>query len=556
MYLFLLRFRQDDRGAVAITMALMMTVIISFAALAVDTGYLYLKSRQLQGTADLAALSAAAHLDHADAAAQAVVAANESDAVSVQTQTGVYDPASGSDPASRFKAGASGDSASNAARVVLTDHADLFFGRIWRNSPVAISRTATASNVQMAAFSIGSRLVSLNGGVANALLSGLTGSQISLSVMDYNALVGAKVDLLSYVQALHTKANLTAASFSDTLNSQISVGDALDVLIGQSDIQNNPSLKAPLTVLANSAVRNTKIRLGDLIDTGVYGDQDHIVGGVDSAIHVSSMALVNALLELANADRQVQLDLSAQVPSLAGVKVWLAIGERPNHSPWLTVTRSGDPIIRTAQARLYIEASVAANNALLKPLGVTGVRLPVYVELASAQAKLSAISCDASGHSVNLLVSPSIGQAAIGDIDTSQLNDFKTPLTVSTATVLGLPLIRATARAQISLGGVTWQNVRFNAADIANQTLHTVKTDDLVQGLTTSLLQQTQINVSVAGLGLNLGGVTSAVGGLLTPVGPPLDGVLNGLLDTLGLGLGEADVQVNGLRCNGSALVI
>jgi uncharacterized membrane protein len=544
------RFARDRRAAVAILMSLLLCIILVMTACAVDLGFVYLKSRALQGTADLAALAAANDLDHAQAAVQAVAADNGGEAASVTT--GVYDPAAGASPQTRFSATAVADS--NAAHVVMRDQADLFFGRLFYHHPITLTRAATASSVKMAAFSLGTRLASLDGGIANALLSGLTGSQISLSVMDYNALASGQIDLLSYVQALHTQAGLTAGSFDQTLNSEITVGQALDVLIGQS----STSVKAPLTLIADSAVRTTKIRLGDLIDAGVYGDQDHIVGGVDSAIQVSDMAMLNALLQLANQDRQVSLDLGASVPGLAGLKVLLAIGERPNHSPWLTVTRSGEPIIRTAQARLYIEASVASNNALLKPLGVTGLRLPVYVELASAEAKLSAIGCDRTSPAndyVGLLVKPSLGQVAIADINVNALGDFKTAETLSPAKLIGLPLIAATAQAQVSLGGESWQSVRFSAADISAQTVKTVKTNDLVQGVVASLVSQTQIKVSVAGLGLNLGGLTSAVGSLLSPVAPALDAVLDNLLDVLGLGLGEADAQVNGLRCQGAVLV-
>ncbi|WP_204337686.1 hypothetical protein, partial [Klebsiella pneumoniae] len=67
--------------------------------------------------------------------------------------------------------------------------ADLFFGAAILGKPqIDISRTATAASAQLASFSIGTRLLSLQGGVANSLLSALTGSQINLSVMDYNQL--------------------------------------------------------------------------------------------------------------------------------------------------------------------------------------------------------------------------------------------------------------------------------------------------------------------------------------------------------------------------------
>ncbi len=49
--------------------------------------------------------------------------------------------------------------------------------------------------------------------------------------------------------------------------------------------------------------------------------------------------------------------------------------------------------------------------------------------------------------------------------------------------------------------------------------------------------------------------MTAAVNSTLAAVATPLDGVVNGLTGLLGLGLGEADVRVNGVRCNAVALV-
>jgi uncharacterized membrane protein len=49
--------------------------------------------------------------------------------------------------------------------------------------------------------------------------------------------------------------------------------------------------------------------------------------------------------------------------------------------------------------------------------------------------------------------------------------------------------------------------------------------------------------------------VNAAVKIVLMPATPALDTVLNDVLGTLGIGLGEADVWVNGVRCDGAALV-
>lgn len=547
---FLTRFQRDARGSALVMGAMLMVVIIGLAAFAVDVGYLYLKSRELQGTADLAAMSAAANLAKADTQAQSVVLNNaHGDVISVKTETGLYDASLSVKPAERFNAAPI--ATANAARVTLSNDADLFFGRMLiGNSKVRITRTATASSVKMAAFSIGTRLASVNGGVANALLSGLTGSNINLTVMDYNNLAGAKVDLLSYVGALHSRANLTAGTFDQTLGSEITVGDALTVLIDQADT----SAKAPLKILAQSAAKTTKIKLSDLVDIGAYGEQDRIVGGADAAINIDSLTLAKAILTLANQDRQVQLDLGAQVPGLAGLKVYLAIGERPNHSAWLTVTNKGEPIIRTAQTRLYIDASLVPGLS-----GVSLVHLPIFVELASAQGKLASISCNSakSLNTVTLSLSPSIGEVNIGTINLADLANFKKTIVVGPAQLVTLPLIGGVSvSSQIKLGGTTWQNATFTAADISNQTVKTVRTNDAVQSIGSSLVSHMQLKADVLGLGIGLGLVTTTLGNLLVAVGPVLDPVINTLLSQLGIGLGEVDAQVNGLRCSGAALVI
>ncbi len=73
----------------------------------------------------------------------------------------------------------------------LTGQANVYFSTVFTGKrQVSVTRHATAAQAQLASFSIGSGLASVQGGAANALLSALTGSQVSLSVMNYNGLVG------------------------------------------------------------------------------------------------------------------------------------------------------------------------------------------------------------------------------------------------------------------------------------------------------------------------------------------------------------------------------
>jgi uncharacterized membrane protein len=266
------------------------------------------------------------------------------------------------------------------------------------------------------------------------------------------------------------------------------------------------------------------------------------------------MDLATAVLQIAGGDRQVRLALGSGVPGLASTDVWLAIGERPNNSPWIAVTDDEDVIVRTAQMRLFVQAQVRPAGALG---ALANVRLPILVEMASAQARLNDIRCglDPTDRQVTLDVAPSIGSLNLGDIDTARLDNFRTPLVPRRAELLRAGVIRVEGEGKVELGGQLWSQVRFNGADIDRGTVKHVATRDAARATISSLFGQTDLTVRAGGLGLSTGVVTSSVQGALTTAAAPLDDLLNGLSDLLGVRLGEADVRVNGVRCGGAALV-
>ncbi len=545
-----LRFLRARDGGVSVLSAVSGVVLIGFAGLAVDVGSVYLESRRLQGSADLAALAAMQNPAQAEALAAATVAANRWPRdTQIGVVRGTYAPDRSVRPAERFRP----DSArANAVRVELTTSAPLFFGRLFVPSGrMSIRREATAAETQLASFQIGTRLLSLQGGVANQVLSGLTGSNVSLSVMDYNSLLRANVDVLDYVDALRTRLDLEAASYDETLDANADAPAALEALadvVAETDERAERALRA----MARASERNRPLRgLSEVLDLGPYGAQDHATRSADTAIRVGAMDLATAILQVANGQRQVQLDLGAGVPGLASTKVWLAIGERPNNSPWLTVTNDESVVIRSAQTRLYIEANAGAG-------ALANVRIPVLLELASGQARLEEINCGWGGRSnraVTLGVSPGIGSLMLGEIDRARLNNFRSELRPSPAQLVRVGVARVEGEARVDVGGHQWSNVRFNDRDIERGTVKSVQTRDAVRATVSTLLGQSKLTVRAAGLGLSTGALTSAVQGVLTTAAAPLDNLLNGLSDLLGVRLGEADVRVNGVRCGGAALV-
>ena len=552
------RFGRSQGGAIGLVFALALPAVLGFAAVSVDLGSVFLTTRRLQGVADLAAMAAARDLANAQTAAQATVGDNGfSSPVSTEVTTGQYLADPSTPPASRFTAGGASPT---AAQVTLTAQAPLYFGQLLTGkSSVAVTRKATAARAQLASFQIGSRLASLNGGIENAVLGGLTGSTVSLSVMDYNALAGANVDLFQYMSALKTRLSLQGASFTNVLSAQMSTGTALAALADVLNGQGATEAASAVGALGRAAGSATPVDLSSLLDLGPYAAQDHVAPGSGAAISLAALDLAEAELTAAKGGRQVQLNLGATVPGLVNVTAYLAIGQRPSNSPWIAVDDTGNVTVRTAQARLYVDSQVAPASGLLAPLGASVIDVPVYVELAQAQAKLSALTCGAApaANSVTLSVAPSVGQVSLGSVDPTTLTSFTQAETVSPATLLNLLLVKATGTATVNLGGQAWQTVPFSASDIASGTVKTVRTTDIATASVASLFSTAQVGVQLGGVGLLIGTgpVTALLQSTLSAAAGPLGQVINQLTAALGVGLGEADVKVNGVRCKGAALV-
>lgn len=524
---------RDDKGGIAKIAAAAFGLFAVLAAITVDVASLTLAGRTLQGAADLAALAAASDLDQAHTAAELTAEANVG-AVEVVTRTGVYHADPTINVENRFVEGAA---VPNAVRVTISQSSQLYFGRwILGRDAITLSRTALAAvptDRPRAMFSIGSRLASLEGGVANAILSGLTGGSVSLSVMDYNRLADARVNVLGFTRALSTELDLQDGDYDALLSAEIDAGKAFRAI---RDLPGDQGDVALGKLIGPASGKRVPIRelIGAEEDTAFGLEQ-----GLDSSVPV--LDLVMATLETGGA-RQVALNLGAR-PGLALIDARLAIGERPNHSPWLTVTGDRLPIIRTTQMRLYIKVQTSQKLA-----GLAQVNLPILLEMASSEARLNSIAC--APEAVELGVRPGLARARIGAIDEARLDDFTSLLRPAPATLLSVAgLVRVTGSADIEAADTGFRSVRFNAQEIASQRVKTVTASGLFDGVVSSLIERLNVNVQVGGLGLNLGNLRLALEALLSPLGPTIDAIINPILDFVGLGLGQADVRVPGLAC-------
>ena len=208
------------------------------------------------------------------------------------------------------------------------------------------------------------------------------------------------------------------------------------------------------------------------------------------------------------------------------------------------MSQAGNVIVRTSQARLYLDSRVGG----VATLDIASLRVPILIELAEAQAKLDAISC--AGGAAN-----ASGSIAIADINTSTLDNFETPVTENRALLAHALLLDVNAKAHVALGGVTWQTVAFSPSDIAGGVIHTVSTGDILQGVASSLMSNMDLRVALLGIGIDASAATQIVGAVIKPLSPALDGLVDQVTQLLGVHIGQTDLRVDGVRCGRPTLV-
>jgi uncharacterized membrane protein len=470
----------------------------------------------------------------------------------VSVELGTYTANSAIAPAARFVTPAVG--AANAARVTLNTQTPLYFARyITGANQYTIKTQAVATSTAVASFSIGSSLLSVNGGLINAMLGGMLGTSLSLSVMDYQSLASARIDAFDFMSALATRVNLTGVTYDSILTSNLKVSDLIAATLSAQQTDNGASSATTALSTISQAVTglSSKISPSSLIDLGPYNDLT--VGQTPkTSFSVSALDLLSAIAEVANGTNQIAVpSLSLGLPGIASISLVATIGERPVGTSWLEVGAAGASV-HTAQTRILLTVQLLGSGP------VAAVNLPIYVEIASGTATLNAITCgypNISSSNVTLGVTPGIVNAWIGGVTPAQLSNFTTQPNPPPATLVNLGLITVTGRANAYMGNTTPTNVNFSYSDIQSNVGHTVTTTNFTNSLTSSLLGNLSLTVNVAGLGLPIPGLGATVAGIIGGATSSVDQVIAQLLATLGVQVGSATVWVSSIRCDGAVLV-
>lgn len=562
-------------GNIGMSAALVMPLVIASMGLGIDYGYLTVQKQEMQSTVDLAAIAAAASVPSAEQAVLRYFSNNNLN-YAVATSTGMmtadgkvlplgdvgtskvagvatvtrgrYVPDPTVPAGQRFIKDAS---PSDAVQVHLKKKGMIFLASLF-SAPPDLSVIGTAASSKVAAFSVGSRLASLNDGLLNAILGQMLGTNISLKVMDYEALIDADIDIQPFLKIIATKLSLTTASYEDVLDAKLTIPQLLSSM----------RLFQGLSGTVNSALKNIELAtannkktftLAQILNLDPKKDLK-IDAGSDWSMKVSALQIVSAAAAIANGDNQIALNAVAGLPGIASATVKLAIGEPPVETP---SHRLGTPgaAVRTAQTRLAVEVNVDGLAALA---GIR-IRLPIYVELAHAEAKLADIRCY-GGKPENAAVVvdavPGVAEIAIGDVNPKVLSSFSSDARVERARIVDALVVKIDAIAHVEAQNLQASRLTFSPAEVAARSIKSVSTKDILSSTTKTLLNNLDLNIQV--LFLTLGSPTilqQALAQTLGAVTKPVDDLLYNLLLLVGVRVGEADVRVTGVKCQPPVLV-
>ena len=600
----------SDRGAIAPATAVLLAVLIGMVGLVTDTSVWYAQRRQLQAATDAAALAAAPFADDATAArnaANAVLLENGLDPAEAVMAFATGQFCQDEPVGQRFRTAGcvnSLDTAGNAVRIETGLGAPLFLSRLF--TPAAtnerrITTVATAARINQAGVEAGTGVASLNAGLANAVLSALTGSSVALTAVQYDGLLTTNIDALTFFDALATRVGVTGGTYGQLLESSVGVRDVIAaqiaVLAAQNQVASVAASLAGLQALQGQISGNPSIALGNLFDLGLWQTRQVGEHASTSALHagINLMQLTSFSLQLADGNHFATVPpASIGIPGLAGIRV-AATAIEPPVRPYFSFGPEGTRV-HSAQVRLKLELEVLN---LAPQLGV-GVRLPLYIEAASGDAEIEEIDCSGNPDAdtqVMVAATSGIANVYIGAPSTDVMNNFSAPITASQIQPvrilnLGLPgiltLADTSAKAHVAIGStaaaattltfvqpagpVTQPAQPGTTGIIGRPATDTQAASPAIRARATStrlstnllggLAETLEVRACTASLlGACLLPITlngSAVGALynvLDPVLTGLDGVIDGLLRTLGVQLGYVDVAVTGVRCGHPVLV-
>lgn len=429
-------------GASAILLSLAAPPLIGATAIAVDFGMIYLEERDLQGIADAAANASVTTdeiVESGQARAQLLIDRSGLEGVTIDTFTpGTYEADVNVALGDRFQPTTIG---SNAAEIRLTRRIPLTIGRFLGTDFSTVTATARAARTNMVAFNLGSDLFAFDKDLPGRYLSALALNNLGLSRVEVNAILDAQIDIGLFIDAIRARVGDPDDAYGEVFSGDASLSD---VILAMSEAVDDAGVANSLVQIAGR-VDGEDIELSSLIDLGPIG-RGSVING-DDRMSVGAFMMLRAALQAGQGD-SYSVDISSSIEGFGAVNLRIAGGEHTSQSPFLAIDPAKQIILHTAETRILVEVQTTG-------ISIGDVRVPVFIELAPAEAQISNVVCDPSqsDNGVTLRVKPSIGAAKIGDVDYGEFTDFEQAPTVSYARLLETPVLNIDAYSDLYVGG-------------------------------------------------------------------------------------------------------
>ncbi|CAA2108416.1 TadG family pilus assembly protein [Variovorax paradoxus] len=370
-----------SRGSVLVTTAIALSLIV-ITLLGTQIGYLMLVKRELQKTADLAALSGAQSLQPfscTDAKSAAVTNAVQNmppllpPLAAADVECGNWDPDKREGP-QHFGAPDTGQFF-NAVRVQLSRTPALLLPSISGGQPFTLTVQALAAQRQpLASLSIRSTLLTVDSkqsDLLNALLGGLLGGSLTVTAAGWQGLLDTNVKLLSFLDQLKLDLNISAANYDQVLATNVDAGVLLQAMITvmeRSGATATASVQALKSLLVSVQAAPFTLKLADLL--GVASGTD--AAGLSTELQL--FQLVQGMIQVANGKNGLAADVPVTVPGIANITTKVRVVEPPQVSavgnPALINASLGvgDPnriYVRTAQVRVLLSVDLSKITGVL-----------------------------------------------------------------------------------------------------------------------------------------------------------------------------------------------
>ena len=415
------RHSARQRGGAGLPMMLLLLGLVVILGL-VEVGYLYWSKRDVQKTADLAALAGAQRLelcttdykDNLAARSNAVTDNQFSGQLAINCGYWGAELA----PGARFVAVASSRPL-NAVQVTASRQAIPLLGQF--TSLPRVNATAVAKRISpQAAFSVGSRLLNTN---SNAPLQGilrLVGVDLTQTqIASYQGLANVKITPRGLLQALGipVATDLNVGELNTLLAAnKVSVGRLLEVMANLASQQGLAAVDLRLLQqkLLDKGISGLLLQLGsNATSSGLFAQ---IAGGSDAAngaldVDLNALDLLGTSISIANAKHA----LAVQQLDLLGLSAKASIVE--------PASIGIGPVGTTAynsQVRLFLDIDserIPALGPILTWLG-TRIRLPTYIDVIDGFGRLTAIDCASQPATATIDVTSAIANVCIGKATT------------------------------------------------------------------------------------------------------------------------------------------